>query len=249
MDVNWLRTETGACVAVWRTGCAGPGQAFIRITDGCLIKAKSGVRSWSHPTVQRRGNKRSSDRRWPRSSGNRGNGRSGVSGRDSTSSSYAEAEWLSQAAKDLGLRWITDEEWQVEEIPETRKTGGATKVLVKWTGYAQATWKPMSAFLETEALDRYEAAPHEDHGGPRNAGRGGEQCNGLSPAEASATLGQPQPLMGIPDPRPPSPGQRPHRIYPFSFIISACSDRSQRDELATFSSLLFLVCSAEVVAI
>ena len=50
------------------------------------------------------------------------------------------------------------EEWQVEEILESRKTRGTTKVLVKWTGYAQPTWEPLSAFLETEALDRYEAA-------------------------------------------------------------------------------------------
>ncbi|KAK3897830.1 hypothetical protein C8A05DRAFT_38595 [Staphylotrichum tortipilum] len=32
------------------------------------------------------------------------------------------------------------------------------EVLVKWTGYAQLTWEPLSAFLETEALDWYEAA-------------------------------------------------------------------------------------------
>ena len=51
-----------------------------------------------------------------------------------------------------------EEEWQVEEILESRKTRRATEVLVKWTGYAQPTWEPLSAFLETEALDRYEAA-------------------------------------------------------------------------------------------
>jgi hypothetical protein len=50
-----------------------------------------------------------------------------------------------------------EEEWQVEEILESRKTRGTTKVLVKWTGYAQPTWEPLSTFLETEALDRYEA--------------------------------------------------------------------------------------------
>ena len=51
-----------------------------------------------------------------------------------------------------------EEEWQVEEILDSRKTRGATKVLVKWTGHARPTWEPLSAFLETEALDRYEAA-------------------------------------------------------------------------------------------
>jgi hypothetical protein len=50
-----------------------------------------------------------------------------------------------------------EEEWQVEEILESRKTRGTTRVLVKWTGYAQPTWEPLSTFLETEALDRYEA--------------------------------------------------------------------------------------------
>ena len=57
--------------------------------------------------------------------------------------------------------------------PRNQKDGGATKVLVKWTGYAQATWKPMSAFLETEALDRYEAAHTkitEDHATPGEEG-------------------------------------------------------------------------------
>ena len=50
------------------------------------------------------------------------------------------------------------EEWQVEEILDSRKTRGAIEVLVKWTGYAELTWEPLSAFLEAEALDRYEAA-------------------------------------------------------------------------------------------
>ncbi len=32
-----------------------------------------------------------------------------------------------------------EEEWQVEEILDSRKTRGATEVLVKWTGYAELT--------------------------------------------------------------------------------------------------------------
>jgi hypothetical protein len=51
-----------------------------------------------------------------------------------------------------------EEEWQVEEILDSRKTKGTMEVLVRWTGYAQLTWEPLSAFLEAEALDRYEAA-------------------------------------------------------------------------------------------
>ena len=50
------------------------------------------------------------------------------------------------------------EEWQVEEILDSRKTKGTTEVLVRWIGYAQLTWELLSAFLEAEALDRYEAA-------------------------------------------------------------------------------------------
>ena len=51
-----------------------------------------------------------------------------------------------------------EDQWQVEEILDSRKTRRATKVLVKWTGHVQPTWEPLSSFLETEALDRYEAA-------------------------------------------------------------------------------------------
>jgi hypothetical protein len=40
-----------------------------------------------------------------------------------------------------------EEEWQVEEILGSRKARGATEVLVKWTGYAQPTWEPLSALL------------------------------------------------------------------------------------------------------
>ena len=49
------------------------------------------------------------------------------------------------------------EEWQVDEILKAKKTRRGTKLLVKWTGYVRPTWEPLSAFLDTEALDRYEA--------------------------------------------------------------------------------------------
>jgi hypothetical protein len=49
-----------------------------------------------------------------------------------------------------------EEEWGVEEILEAKETRRGTKVLVKWTGYVKPTWEPLSAFLETEALDRFE---------------------------------------------------------------------------------------------
>ena len=66
-----------------------------------------------------------------------------------------------------------EEEWQVEEILNSRKTRGATEVLVKWTGYAQPTWEPLSAFLETEALDRYEATHGKITGDDATPGGGG----------------------------------------------------------------------------
>jgi hypothetical protein len=50
-----------------------------------------------------------------------------------------------------------DQEWPVEEILDARKKGRGYQVLVKWTGYVQPTWEPLSALRETEALDRYEA--------------------------------------------------------------------------------------------
>ena len=64
-----------------------------------------------------------------------------------------------------------EEEQQVEEILDSKKTRRTTEVLVKWTGYAQPAWEPLSAFLETEALERYEAAQGKIRGD--DAGRGG----------------------------------------------------------------------------
>jgi hypothetical protein len=52
----------------------------------------------------------------------------------------------------------SEEEWQVEEILQSKQTRRGTKLLVKWTGYARPTWEPLKSFLETEALDRFEAA-------------------------------------------------------------------------------------------
>jgi hypothetical protein len=50
-----------------------------------------------------------------------------------------------------------EQEWFVEEILKARKERRDYQVLVKWTGYAQSTWEPLSALLDTEALDRFEA--------------------------------------------------------------------------------------------
>ena len=67
---------------------------------------------------------------------------------------------------------------RVEEILESRKTRGATKVLVKWTGYAQPAWEPLSALLETEALDRYEAAHGRITEGDTTPGKEGDNVTG-----------------------------------------------------------------------
>jgi hypothetical protein len=61
-------------------------------------------------------------------------------------------------------------EWQVEEILQAKETRRGTKLLVKWTGYVRPTWEPLNSFLDTEALDRFEAAhgkitPEQQEGG------------------------------------------------------------------------------------
>jgi transposase InsO family protein len=53
-----------------------------------------------------------------------------------------------------------DEEYAVERILQERikkvGRGQRREFLVKWVGYARATWEPASAFEDTVALDRYE---------------------------------------------------------------------------------------------
>ena len=49
------------------------------------------------------------------------------------------------------------EKWRVEEILEAKGTRRGTRLLVKWSGWAKPTWEPLDAFLETEALDQFEA--------------------------------------------------------------------------------------------
>jgi hypothetical protein len=51
----------------------------------------------------------------------------------------------------------TENEWQVEEILNDKKIRNRTQLLVKWTGYVRPTWEPLQNFLDTAALDRYEA--------------------------------------------------------------------------------------------
>ena len=51
-----------------------------------------------------------------------------------------------------------EDEYQVEEILAHKLfVRGQPKLHVKWVGYAKPTWEPLSAFLDTIALDKYEA--------------------------------------------------------------------------------------------
>lgn len=50
-----------------------------------------------------------------------------------------------------------EENYEVEEILQAKKVGRGWKVLVKWTGWTEATWEPLQHLAETAALARYEA--------------------------------------------------------------------------------------------
>jgi predicted aspartyl protease len=50
-----------------------------------------------------------------------------------------------------------DVEYEVERILKEKTVRGHRKLLVKWTGYARPTWEPADAFLDTIALDAWEA--------------------------------------------------------------------------------------------
>ncbi|EFZ04205.2 Pol [Metarhizium robertsii ARSEF 23] len=49
-----------------------------------------------------------------------------------------------------------EEEYLVEAILGKKRVRGKWKVRVKWTGWAEPTWEPLEAFLDTEALTHYE---------------------------------------------------------------------------------------------
>ena len=76
-----------------------------------------------------------------------------------------------------------DAEYQIEKIirAELRKQGRGSirKVLVKWIGYAEATWEPRENFESTEALAKFEGiwGLGDNVGEPEGArtGRGGKK--------------------------------------------------------------------------
>ncbi|SPO07798.1 uncharacterized protein DNG_10493 [Cephalotrichum gorgonifer] len=66
-----------------------------------------------------------------------------------------------------------EEEWTVEEIlcarSKRRGRGWAREALVRWSGYEELTWEPVSLLADTKALDVYESehGPIGTNDGPR----------------------------------------------------------------------------------
>jgi len=48
-----------------------------------------------------------------------------------------------------------EEEWEVEEILDSRRTRGRLQYLVKWRGFADPTWEPEENLVEVEAVEIY----------------------------------------------------------------------------------------------
>lgn len=66
----------------------------------------------------------------------------------------------------------------MEEILDSQRRGRGHQVLVKWAGYVEPTWEPLSAVLDIEALARFEA----QHG--KITGEHVEERERLYPIEA-----------------------------------------------------------------
>jgi len=47
------------------------------------------------------------------------------------------------------------EEWEVEEILDSRRARGRLQYLVKWRGFADPTWEPEENLVEVEAVEIY----------------------------------------------------------------------------------------------
>jgi glycosylphosphatidylinositol phospholipase D len=48
-----------------------------------------------------------------------------------------------------------EEEWEVEEILDSRRMRGRLQYLVKWRGFVDPTWEPEENLTEVEAVDTY----------------------------------------------------------------------------------------------
>jgi len=48
-----------------------------------------------------------------------------------------------------------EEEWEVEEVLDSRRIRGRLQYLVKWRGFAAPTWEPEGSLAEVQAVDDY----------------------------------------------------------------------------------------------
>lgn len=55
--------------------------------------------------------------------------------------------------------------YDVDSILQHKRRGRGYSVLVKWTGYAEPTWEPLTALRNTTAYKEYEATPAPLGGG------------------------------------------------------------------------------------
>ncbi len=67
-----------------------------------------------------------------------------------------------------------EDEYEVERILDEKTVQKKRHYLVKWTGYAQPTWKPASAMQDVAALDRWEV----QRGRRTNGGEKGDDVAG-----------------------------------------------------------------------
>jgi len=57
-----------------------------------------------------------------------------------------------------------EEEWEVEEILDSRRVRNQLLYLVRWRGYPDPTWESEDNLAEVEAIDRfYEQHPEKPH--------------------------------------------------------------------------------------
>jgi len=48
-----------------------------------------------------------------------------------------------------------EEEWEVEEVLDSRRIWGRLQYLVKWRGFAAPTWEPEESLAEVQAIYDY----------------------------------------------------------------------------------------------
>ena len=48
-----------------------------------------------------------------------------------------------------------EEEWEVEEVLDSRRIRGRLQYLVKWRGFVVPTWEPKESLAKLQAIDDY----------------------------------------------------------------------------------------------